>query len=237
MSVLKLADGRAMDFTGRRTVMGLKTTKSLFFYFGIAATAFMSLASSAYSQNRLTPSATQTWADPGAIEKARNEAGTEGQSKISAPSPAAPAFSGNEAERLSSPSVLKRAKNLQTSSNVGADGLHKPANGPVEHTVAFPGKHHESPANHASSSGQARGFSAGHKGPVVMGYAENMPRLQSKMINTAHHNKAPVRAQHVAKVGLTSKTDAAATATAGEFDPIYGYANINGYSNMISVAY
>lgn len=217
--------------------MDLKTANPLFFYFGISAVAFMSLASSAYSQNLPKPSGTQPWADPGAIEKARNEAGTAGQTKISAPSPTTPAFSGNAAERLSSPSIMKPAKNLQTSSNVGGDRLHKLSHGPVEHVVAYPNKHPETLANHASSSRQPPAFATGHKVSAAMGNTNGSPRFQSKMTNAALHHQAPVRAQNVAKAGLTSKKDAAATETDGEFDPIYGYANINGYSNMVSVAY
>lgn len=217
--------------------MGLKSANPLFFYSWVVASAFMGLSSSAYSQNRPAPSQTQIWADPGAIEKARNEAGTEGRNQISAPSPAAPAFSGNATERLSAPSILKPTKNLQISSNVGVDRVHKLSHGPVKHAVAYPNKHHEILANHASSFGQASAFATGHKFPAAMGHTDNAPRFQSIPTNAALRHEPPVRAQNVRKAGLMSEKDAAATATDAEFDPIYGYENINRYSNTVSVSY
>lgn len=237
MSLMRSVDAGVIDFINRGTVMVLKTANPLFFYSGIAALTIMGLSSSAYSQNRPVPSPTQVWADPGALEKARNEAGTESQNKISAPSPVAPGFPGNATERVSAPSILKPTKNMRTSSIAGGDRSSKPVHGLVEHRTSHQNKHPEALANHASSSGPETGFETGHKVPAAVGHAMSASILRSQMKNGTIHGTARASARRIINAGLTSERDTQVAGPVIEFDPIYGYTNINQYSNMISVGY
>lgn len=215
--------------------MGVKTGNALHFNSGIAALAFLGLLSSvAYCQNRPSPPSTQIWADPGAIEKARKEATTQDQNKVSAPSPALPAPSSASTERISAPSPHKPATRIQTSSISGGERMSKLVHGPAEHLAIHRLNHHntETNHNHASSSGPVLASQTGHKISAAPGHINNAPRSQPHAANHVPNSTARAGAQHVANDSLPNKKDGPSpAAAAGEFDPVYGY------SNMISVAY
>jgi hypothetical protein len=217
--------------------MSVKTSQSQSSLWGVIILAFMSLISSAaYPQSRPTTPATQLWADPGALEKARKEGLVQAPSNASAPSPTLPAPSKASADRSSASSIQKPTTNIQSSSIPVAARWSKSVHALAEPKAPHRIKQREAQTNPAKSPGRILASGSERKLPVASGHDNAGAGFPPHAAIHAPNAPARARDQHSAHERaherLTEQQDEPSQASStGEFDPIYGY------SNMISVAY
>lgn len=213
--------------------MGKRTGDSNYSYCGVVALVFLSLSSSAaISQNRPTPPSSQTWADPGAIERAKKGAATPDLGGVSGPTTASPTLSNAPTAKSSVPPVQKTATGVQSSSMSKGEMSNKAVNGPETHKRIRLIQHRHSGTHYAGSSGPTLTSISGHKFPGAQEHVDKTPEFQPHNMSKAMSAPRRTKVQHIAHEGHPDKKDLTRPAAAtGEFDPIYGY------SNSISVAY